>query len=76
MSRRATPDLAQLIGDLAAAQLVSSGRGKRIGPLAADVWEQLVRELLANDPRFVESSGGFVELAEVRASREQVMVGG
>ena len=75
MSRRATPDLARLVGDLAADRLASSGRGKRISSLAVQVWEDLFRELLAADPRFVESSGGFVELADVRVAREKMLVG-
>lgn len=37
MSRRATPELARLVGDLAAGYLASKGRGARLDALAGTV---------------------------------------
>jgi hypothetical protein len=73
VSRSAPIKLDELFCDAAARYLANKGRGAHLEQLSPEAWEQVEREWLTRDPRFVESPGGLWELAEVRESRHAVL---
>ena len=69
----ARPDVAGIVVGAAVRYLANRGRGAHIEQVVDFALEALVRELLEADPRFVQSAGGVLELADVRDERRMAV---